>query len=136
MSRYLQFLGSPQKGFLMTIQELYASIDGNYESAKRILAMDKLIQKFIVRLLTDKSFDRLQNANGDPKELFESTHALKGVCANLGLDKLSAMASEISEEYRPGKSRTMSDDEVNARLAAFSEKYKQTIDEIKKFSEQ
>ncbi len=120
----------------MTIPELYAVIDGNYESAKRVLPMDKLIQKFIVKLLDDKSFDRLKSANGDPKELFEATHAMKGICANLGLDNLSAMASEISEEFRPGKSRTMSDDEVNAKIAALSEKYTFTLDEIRKFAAQ
>lgn len=120
----------------MTIQELYTTIDGNFESAKRVLTMEKLIQKFIIRLLEEKSFGRLQNANGDPKELFEATHALKGICANLGLDKLSAMASDISEEFRPGKTRTMSDDEVNAKIAAFSEKFTFTLDEIRKFAAQ
>ncbi len=120
----------------MTIQELYATIDGNYESAKRVLSMDKLIQKFIVRLLDDKSFERLQKANGDPKELFAATHAIKGICGNLGLDKRAAMASVISEEFRPGKSRTMSDDEVKAKIAEFSDKFTFTIDEIKKFAAQ
>ncbi len=120
----------------MTIPELYAAIDGNYESAKRVLAMDKLIQKFIVKLLDDKSFDRLKNANGDPKEIFEASHAMKGICANLGLDNLSAMASDISEEFRPGKSRHLSDDEVSAKIAALSEKYTFTLEEIRKFAAQ
>ncbi|SDM70841.1 hypothetical protein SAMN04490370_105190 [Eubacterium ruminantium] len=33
----------------------------------------------------------------------------KGVCANLGLAKLSEEVSVISEEFRPGKSRKFSD---------------------------
>lgn len=119
----------------MTIQELYTAIDGNYESAKRILPMDKLIEKFIVKVLDDKSIDRLKNAKGshDAQELFEASHAMKGMCANLGLDKLSAMASVISEEFRPGKSRTMDDAAIDEKIDAFVQKFDVTTEEIKKF---
>lgn len=120
----------------MTIAELYAAIDGNYESAKRILSMDRLIEKFIVRLLDDKSFDRLKQAaeSNNPTELFESTHALKGICANLGLDNLSKAASVISEEFRPGKPRTMTDEAVQAHIAEFSNKFSSTLVAIRQFA--
>ena len=119
----------------MTIQELYTAIDGNYDSAKRILQMDRLIEKFIVRLLDDKSFEKLQAARRsmDPTALFEASHAMKGVLANLGLDKLSSMASTVAEEFRPGKSRTMNDEALNDHLDGLAQKFTTTISAIKEF---
>ena len=120
----------------MTIAELYTAIGGNYEAVKRILPMDPLIQKFIIKLLDDKSFDRLMAAKEalDPKELFEASHALKGICANLGLDELSRLASVVAEEFRPGKSRTMDDNALKAHLEVLQNKYETSIAVIKQFA--
>ena len=75
----------------MTTQELYNQIGGSYDSAKKILQMDRLIGKFILKFLDEKSCAKLLNAYqaNDPVGMFEGAHAMKGVCANLGLDKLS-----------------------------------------------
>ena len=43
----------------MTVQELYDSIGASYDSAKRILQMDKLIGKFVLKFLDDKSCEKL-----------------------------------------------------------------------------
>ncbi len=121
----------------MTVQELYANIGGDYASAKKILMMDKMISRFIVKLLDDKSCDRLLTAGQtmDPVGLFEGAHAMKGVCANLGLMDLSHAASDIAEEFRPGNARHMSDDEVAKRLADIQARYDKTIAGIRAFSE-
>ncbi|MBR3663500.1 MAG: Hpt domain-containing protein [Desulfovibrio sp.] len=113
----------------MTIPELYAAIDGSYESVKRILPTDALVEKFVLRIIDEKSFERLKNAKDshDPKELFEAAHAIKGICANVGLDKLSAQASVVAEEFRPQKERTMSDAELDAHLDQFFQKYEATV---------
>ena len=113
----------------MTIPELYAAIDGSYESVKRILPTDALVEKFVLRIIDEKSFERLKNAKDshDPKELLEAAHAIKGICANVGLDKLSAQASVVAEEFRPQKERTMSDAELDAHLDQFFQKYEATV---------
>lgn len=120
----------------MTIQEMYEKVGGSYASVKKILPMDKMIAKFAQRFLTDKSFEKLSAAHdaGDEAGMFEGSHALKGVCANLGFDELSKIASEISEEYRPGNARTMSDEEVNERFAALKALYDRTIAGIQEFA--
>lgn len=120
----------------MTVQELYDSVGGSYESAKRTLQMDKLIARFIVKLLDDKSFDRLMAAgeSHDPTALFEGAHAMKGVCANLGLDSLSAKASDLAEEFRAGNARKMDDAEVDRRLADIREQYESTVAKIREFA--
>ena len=120
----------------MTIQEMYEKVGGSYESVKKILPMDKMIAKFAQRFLTDKSYEKLSAAHeaGDPTGMFEGSHALKGVCANLGFNDLSKIASEISEEYRPGNARTMSDEEVNKRFEELKALYDRTIAGIQEFA--
>ena len=120
----------------MTLPELYAAIDGNFTAVKRILPSDALVEKFVLRLLDEKSFERLKNAQGslDSKELFEAAHALKGICANLGLDALSAKASLIAEEFRPQKERQMSDAEVGEQLDQFCQKFEATLTTLRQYA--
>ena len=119
----------------MTLQELYAAIGGDYDQAVRVLRIEKLIDKHIRRLPTNGVVDGLLDAGGsmDPTELFEKSHAMKGVCANLGLVKLSAAASEISEEYRPGNQRQFSDEEIKAKLEAIRSDYAVIVEKIREY---
>ena len=121
----------------MTIKELYSEIGGDYEQAIRVLRMDKLIDKHIRKLTKNGVAEGLINAGKtmDPTELFEAAHAMKGVCANLGLVTLSEKASELAEEYRPGSSRTFSDSEVSDRIAEIEALYKKTADGIRKYEQ-
>ena len=120
----------------MTVQELYESIGGSYDSAKRILPMDQLIGKFVVKFLDDKSFEKLESAAAadDGEGIFEGAHAMKGVCANLGLDSLSQAASELAEEFRPGRDRTMDDAAVREKIAELKVQYERTMEGIRQFS--
>ncbi len=122
----------------MTVQELYASIGGDYAAAKKILQMDKMIERFIAKLPRDKSCEKLIEAwkAGDTQGVFEGAHALKGVCANLGLLKLSAQAGEICDEFRPGDARTMSDDEVEKKIELIRAEYEQASAQILAFAGQ
>ena len=121
----------------MTLQELYQAIDGSYEQAQKVLRMDKLIDKHIRKLPANTVFSSLIAAGEslDPTALFEKAHAVKGVCANLGLVKLSLAASEISEEFRPGNSRRMTDDEVREKLEEIKRMYETAKEEIEKYSQ-
>ena len=120
----------------MTVQELYQSIGGNYDAAKSILMMDKLIGKFVIKFLDDKSYEKLSAAVAarDAAGAFEGAHAMKGVCANLGLRELSDLASELAEEFRPGNARKLSDAEVDARLSAVTALYNKSIEGIRAFA--
>ena len=93
----------------MTLAELYETIDGDYEKALRVLRMDKLI---------DKHIRKLTNNGG-----------------NLGLMKLSDAASEIAEEFRPGSTRKMTDEEVKEKIAAIASLYERTSDGIRAYEE-
>ena len=121
----------------MTIQELYAEIGGDYEQAVKVMRMDKLIDRY-VRKLRNSNVGELLAAAGetrDATQLFESAHAMKGVCANLGLNALASAAEVITEEFRPGAARKMSDDEVKTRLKDIGAMYQKTVDGIKRYEE-
>jgi HPt (histidine-containing phosphotransfer) domain-containing protein len=121
----------------MNIQELYQSIDGDYDQAIRVLRVDKLVDKHIRRFVDNDVVDGLLTAGGsmNPTDLFEAAHAVKGVTANLGLSKLSDMASEITEEYRPGNERKLSDEDVKLKIEAIRELHEQIVDKIQKYIE-
>lgn len=120
----------------MTLQELYANIDGDYDQAMRVLRMEKLLDKHIRKLTTNGVVENLVAAGEgmDPTQLFETAHAAKGVCANLGLTKLSAAASEIAEEYRPGNSRKMTDEEVKEKLKEIDAMYQVAAEGIRQYA--
>ena len=121
----------------MTLEELYETIDDDYEKALRVLRMDKLIDKHIRKLTNNGVIDKLLAAGAafDAVQLFESAHAAKGVCGNLGLMKLSNAASEIAEEFRPGSVRKMTDEEVKEKIAAIAALYERTSDGIRAYEE-
>lgn len=112
----------------MTIQELYQNINGDYEQALRVLRVEKLIDKHIRKLPKNGVVDAVIAAGEglDPTQMFETAHAVKGVCANLGLTLLSSIASDLSEEFRPGNPRRMSDDEVRAKVGELAALYQKT----------
>ncbi len=102
----------------MTLQELYANIGGDYEQALKTLRVEKLIDKHIRKLPASNIFAGLTGADPakDGTKIFESSHAMKGVCANLGLVKMASLASDICEEFRPGSARKCSDAEISAMI--------------------
>ena len=119
----------------MTLQELYREIGGSYDQAISELRVEKLVDKHIRKLTQNGVVDRLLEAGNtmDPTALFEAAHAMKGVCANLGLTGLAEAASEIAEEYRPGNPRRLTDAEVTGRLTQIAEQYQKTAEGIRKY---
>ena len=121
----------------MTIKELYEKIGADYDQACRVMKMDKLIDRYVRKFIASDVGDKLAEAGEamDPVRLFEAAHAMKGVCANLGFTAIAGAAGEITEEYRPGNNRSLSDEEVKAKLAQISELYARTVDGIKEYVE-
>ena len=95
--------------------------------------MDKHIRKFMTNGVVEGLLAAGESM--DPTEIFEASHAVKGVCSNLGLTKLSAVASDITEEFRPGNVRKMSDEEVKTRIEELRVMYDQTVEGIKTYED-
>ena len=119
----------------MTLQELYSSIGEDYEQALRVLRVEKLVDKHIRKLTKNGVIEALLAAEEgmDATQLFETAHAAKGNCGNLGLTRLYEASSEIAEEFRPGNPRRMTDEEVKDKLQEISALYAKTADAINRY---
>ena len=120
----------------MTLRELYANIEGDYDQALRVLRVEKLMDKHIRKMAQNGVAERLLAAGKimDATELFESAHAMKGACGNLGLVKLSELASQISEEFRPGSPRTLTDAQVADLVSQLEALYQKTVNGIRQYT--
>ena len=122
----------------MTLKELYAMIDGDYEQATKVLRIEKLIDKHIRRLPDNPIFADLAEAGRamDASRLFESAHAVKGVCSNLGLAKLSALAAEICDDFRPGCERKYTDDEIRQKVAEADALFQKAVAGVRQYEKE
>lgn len=88
----------------MTLSEFYSSIGESLNEVLERLRMESRVEKYLKLFLSDPSFTELKEAfaGNDAQTAFRAAHTLKGVAANLGLNKLSASSSELTEDLRPG----------------------------------
>lgn len=119
----------------MTIQELYAAMGADYDRAVQIMRRDRLIDRSVRRFASSNLCDQLMEAAAtmDATALFEATHAIKGVSANLGITKLCDLAGVVADEFRAGNSRTLSDDEVKAKIGEMEQIFQNCVAAIKQY---
>ena len=72
----------------MNLQECYEALGGDFEDVLSRLRSEKLVQKFVLKFLNDKSFDLLCSSLEEEnyEEAFRASHTIKGVqpCADRG----------------------------------------------------
>lgn len=117
----------------MTLQECYAAMGGNYESAVGRLRSERLVQKFILKFLDDGSYDLLCKSLEEENyaEAFRAAHTIKGVCQNLSIDKLQDSSSRLCEALRNGYTP-----EAGALAEEVRADYSQTVDAIRAFQKE
>lgn len=89
----------------MTLDQFYRAAGGSAaETAPRMGGAD-VTRRFLRLFPLDDSFPRLSEAlgRGDVQAAFRAAHTLKGVAANLGLERLRALASDMTECLRRGE---------------------------------
>lgn len=116
----------------MTLQECYAAMGGNYEDVIGRLRSERLVQKFILKFLTDGSYDLLCRSLAEKNypEAFRAAHTIKGVCQNLSITKLQDSSSRLCEALRNGYTP-----EADALAVETEADYRQTVDAIRSFQE-
>lgn len=116
----------------MTLKECYAAIGGDYDEAIGRLRSEKLVQKFVLRFLDDKSYDLLcaSMESKNYEEAFRAAHTIKGVCSNLAFTMLGKSSSELSEALRGGYTP-----EADGLAEQVKEDYRQTVAAIRAFQE-
>lgn len=104
--------------FRRQMEENGADID---TTIKRFLGNEAMYMKFIMKFLDDKNLAHINEGiqNRDYKAVFEGAHSLKGVAANLGLDPVCDLSSQLTELLR-GKTETGEVDE--AQVAALRDR--------------
>jgi len=88
----------------MTLQDCYIALGGNYADVSARLTSDRIIQKFILKFLDDKSYDQLCAAMKEEnyEEAFLAAHTIKGICQNLSFTRLLESSSRLTEALRHG----------------------------------
>ena len=83
----------------MTIQECYAALEGDYEEVLNRLYSEALVRKFLLKFLSDPSFQLLETSmqTDQHEEAFRAAHTLKGVSQNLSFTKLYHSSHQITE---------------------------------------
>lgn len=87
----------------MTMENFYQKLGGDYKAVLARIPSEAMVRRFTGAFLKDPSFEELCGAMdvGNRAAAFRAAHTLKGVCANLGLEKLRQSASELTEVLRP-----------------------------------
>ena len=116
----------------MTLRECYAALGGDYDDALGRLRSEKLVNKFVLRFLDDKSYDLLCSSMEakDCGEAFRAAHTIKGICSNLAFTALGRSSSELCEALRYGW--TPGADELAERM---KEDYRRTAEAIRDWRE-
>lgn len=88
----------------MTLQECYAIFGGDYEGVTARLRGERLVKKFVLKFLSDQSYQLFCDAMAQKnyEEAFRAAHTIKGVCQNLGFTALLESSSQMSDALRSG----------------------------------
>lgn len=116
----------------MTLRECYAAMGGDYEDAIGRLRGERLVQKFVLRFLSDGSYDLLRRSmeEKDYEEAFRAAHSMKGICQNLALSRLQDSSGRLCESLRGGYAP-----EAAALMEETEADYRRTVDAIRAFQE-
>lgn len=115
----------------MKLQECYTLMGENLQEVLSRLPSEKLVEKFLLKFLADKSYAELCSSldEKDAETAFRMAHTLKGVCQNLGLKQLGAVSSDLCEALRGGTIPA----EAEGLLSAVQQQYEKTVSAIKTY---
>ena len=121
----------------MLLKECYDAFGGSYEVVKTRLPKDSLIEKFVIKFLSEPSYDHLCQAlaQEDYENAFRDAHSLKGVSLNLGFEKLGKSSGDLTEYLRGWAEKGIDQAQCTVLLEAVSEDYHAVISSIRKYME-
>lgn len=85
--------------FKAKLEELGADVDNTIH---RFMGKETLYLNFLGKFKKDQSFANIEKQleERNAEEAFKAAHTLKGVAANLGLDPIANLASDLTELLR------------------------------------
>lgn len=86
----------------MDIRMFYSGLGADYNNVLNRLGSEALIKKYLTKFSDDDSFSVLQEciSTQNYTDAFRAAHTMKGVCLNLELTPLSALAAQLTEQLR------------------------------------
>lgn len=116
----------------MTVKECYDRLGGDYEGVVSRLLKEERVKKYMLKFLDDDSFALLRTSlqEGNMENAFRAAHTLKGVCQNLGFERLYQSSGQLTELLR-----SKAEDDVSELLAKTEEDYELTVSAIRMLQE-
>lgn len=113
----------------MDVRACYEEMGSNFDEVLSRLGSEQMVQRFALKFLNDKSYETLKEAlrEKDVESAFRAAHTLKGVCVNLGFDKLFSVSSALTEKLRAKEL-----DGTDEMFEKVKEQYEITIGAIQK----
>lgn len=86
----------------MTLRDCYVKLNGDYDEVLSRLRSERLVQKFVLKFLDDRSYNTLVEAvaERDRETAFRAAHTIKGMCQNLSFTRLGGSADKLTEALR------------------------------------
>lgn len=74
----------------------------DFEGVLGRMGSEGMVKRFALKFLDDPSYSNLVKAveEQNAEEAFRAAHTLKGICLNLGLDRLYKVSAELTEKLR------------------------------------
>lgn len=121
----------------MQLEECYEAFGGNYGNVKLRLMKDALIQRLVIKFLSDSSYERLSLSmkKKDYGEAFRAVHTLKGVSQNLGFDCLIQSTDAMTEVLRKWESEPVDEEKCAKLWQQVSLDYEVVTNAIRKMKE-
>ncbi|MGN0401475.1 MAG: Hpt domain-containing protein [Acetatifactor sp.] len=113
----------------MELRQVYEQLNGDYDSVLSRLMTEERIVKYLLKFL-DQNMDILilkALETEDYETAFREAHNLKGVCANLNLDRLEVSASALTEALRRGKP----EGDISSLVENMKSDYQLTVNALK-----
>ncbi len=116
----------------MTVRECYEKIGSDFDEVLGRLGSEGMVKRFALKFPDDPSYLKLVKAveEQNAEEAFRAAHTLKGICLNLGLDRLYKVSSELTEKLRGRKF-----DGYEAIYEEVKQEYQNTINAIHTITE-
>ena len=121
------------ENFRKQLEENGADVEG---TLKRFMGNEALYMKFIMKFLDDKNFEGIKSnlEKNDFEGAYVSAHTLKGVTANLGLNPVYGVATQISDMLKgkaPGEIDREKLEALKDQLAAEHSRFIQLLEKYR-----
>jgi HPt (histidine-containing phosphotransfer) domain-containing protein len=116
----------------MNLKECYDVLGGNYESVTQRLMNEKIVSKFVIKFLSDDSFNLLNESIKEKKYnvSFRAAHTIKGICQNLDFTRLFESSNKLTELLRSG---VYNENEIAGLFNDVERDYNITVSAIEQF---